>query len=115
MESAQHALAIVLNEYKVGTTDYQNVLSAQTTAFLAQQKLANIAGERMVSSVGLVKALGGGWSVAQMDRETGDMAAPAPVPSTLPASGAQGQGQSGAAAGKAEPSVSATTAAAGVQ
>ncbi|WP_042339362.1 efflux transporter outer membrane subunit [Paraburkholderia ferrariae] len=93
VESAQHALDIVVNEYKVGTTDYQNVLSAQTTAFQAQQKLANLAGERMVSSVGLVKALGGGWSVAQMDRETGDVNAPAPVP----ASGAQGQ--SGARSG----------------
>ncbi|WP_322010796.1 efflux transporter outer membrane subunit [Paraburkholderia sp. J12] len=91
VESAQHALAIVVNEYKVGTTDYQNVLSAQTTAFQAQQKLANLAGERMVSSVGLVKALGGGWNVAQMDRETGDMSAPAPVPVPVPASGAQGQ------------------------
>jgi NodT family efflux transporter outer membrane factor (OMF) lipoprotein len=77
VESAKHALDIVVNEYKVGTTDYQNVLSEQTTAFLAQQKLANLAGSRMVSSVGLVKALGGGWSVAQMDRETGDVAAPA--------------------------------------
>ncbi|WP_084688194.1 efflux transporter outer membrane subunit [Paraburkholderia oxyphila] len=86
VESAQHALQIVTNEYKAGTTDYQNVLSSQTTAFTAQQKLASIAGERMVSSVGLVKALGGGWDVAQMDRETGAVAAPAPVA----ASGAQG-------------------------
>jgi hypothetical protein len=34
----------------------------------------------MVSSVGLVKALGGGWDVSQMNRETGDVAAPAPLP-----------------------------------
>ncbi|QBQ96218.1 efflux transporter outer membrane subunit [Paraburkholderia pallida] len=86
VESAQHALQIVTNEYKAGTTDYQNVLSSQTTAFTAQQKLASIAGQRMVSSVGLVKALGGGWDVAQMDRETGAVGAPAPVA----ASGVQG-------------------------
>jgi len=77
VESAQHALQIVTNEYKAGTIAFQNVLTAQTTAFVAQQKLANIAGQRMVSSVGLVKALGGGWDVAQMARETGAMAAPA--------------------------------------
>ncbi|WP_233865993.1 efflux transporter outer membrane subunit [Paraburkholderia adhaesiva] len=93
VESAEHAVEIVTNEYKAGTTSFLNVLVAQTTAFVAQQKLASIDGQRMVSSVGLVKALGGGWDVTQMGRETGDMAAPAP----LPRPGAQ-TGQSGAGA-----------------
>ena len=78
VDSARQALAIVTNEYKAGTVGYVNVLTAQTTAFTAEQKLDSIAGERMVSSVGLVKALGGGWDVSQMARETGDVAAPAP-------------------------------------
>ncbi|WP_175794673.1 efflux transporter outer membrane subunit [Burkholderia ambifaria] len=82
VDSAEHALAIVTNQYKAGTVAYLNVLSAQTTAFTAQQKLATIAGQRMVSSVGLVKALGGGWDASDMARETGDMAAPAPVPAS---------------------------------
>ncbi|MCG5077791.1 efflux transporter outer membrane subunit [Paraburkholderia tagetis] len=91
VESAQHALRIVTNEYKAGTTDYQNVLSSQSTAFTAQQKLASIAGQRMVSSVGLVKALGGGWDVSQMGRETGGVMAPAPVAASGAAtSGVQG-------------------------
>jgi len=77
VDSAQHALAIVTNEYKAGTTDFQNVLSAQATAFTAQQKLVSIGGQRMVSSVGLVKALGGGWDASQVDRETGSVTAPA--------------------------------------
>lgn len=80
VDSAEHSLAIVTNQYKAGTVAYLNVLTAQTTAFTAQQKLATIAGQRMTSSVGLVKALGGGWNVAEMARENGDMAAPAPVP-----------------------------------
>ncbi|MFX1763449.1 efflux transporter outer membrane subunit [Paraburkholderia sp. A1RI-2L] len=110
VESAQHALRIVTNEYKAGTTDYQNVLSSQTTAFTAQQKLASIAGQRMVSSVGLVKALGGGWDVSQMARETGGVAAPAPVAASDSAvPGAPGQAPStrgavqGAAAHGAQP------------
>ncbi|PMS37616.1 efflux transporter outer membrane subunit [Trinickia symbiotica] len=69
--SAQQALAIVTNEYKAGTVGYVNVLTAQTTAFTAEQKLATLAGQRMVSSVGLVKALGGGWNVAQLDHVDG--------------------------------------------
>ncbi|WP_341313816.1 efflux transporter outer membrane subunit [Paraburkholderia sp. IMGN_8] len=82
VESARQAVAIVTNEYKAGTVGYVNVLTAQTTAFTAEQKLENIAGQRMVSSVGLVKALGGGWDVSQMNRETGDVAAPAPLPAS---------------------------------
>ncbi|RQR32107.1 RND transporter [Burkholderia sp. Bp9143] len=78
VDSAEHALAIVTNQYKAGTVAYLNVLTAQTTAFTAQQKLMTIAGQRMVSSVGLVKALGGGWDASDMARETGDMAAPVP-------------------------------------
>jgi NodT family efflux transporter outer membrane factor (OMF) lipoprotein len=93
VDSARQALAIVTNEYKAGTVGYVNVLTAQTTAFLAEQKLENIAGQRMVSSVGLVKALGGGWDASQMNRETGDMAAPAPQP----AASATPVAQSGAA------------------
>ncbi|RQP34952.1 efflux transporter outer membrane subunit [Burkholderia ubonensis] len=82
VDSAEHALAIVTNQYKAGTVGYLNVLTAQTTAFTAHQKLATIAGQRMVSSVGLVKALGGGWDVSQIARETGGVAAPAPVPAS---------------------------------
>jgi NodT family efflux transporter outer membrane factor (OMF) lipoprotein len=89
VDSALQALAIVTNEYKAGTVGYVNVLTAQTTAFTAQQKLETIAGQRMVSSVGLVKALGGGWDVTQMNRETGDVAAPAPLPASSAAPVAQ--------------------------
>ncbi|MFL9897815.1 efflux transporter outer membrane subunit [Paraburkholderia fungorum] len=85
VDSARQALAIVTNEYKAGTVGFVNVLTAQTTAFIAEQKLESIAGQRMVSSVGLVKALGGGWDAAQMNRETGDVAAPAPLPASAPA------------------------------
>ncbi|MBU9605934.1 efflux transporter outer membrane subunit [Burkholderia multivorans] len=98
VESAEHALAIVTNQYKAGTVAYLNVLTAQTTAFTARQKLATITGQRMVSSVGLVKALGGGWNVSDIARETGDMAAPAAVPA------------SGAAAASAVSAVSAAPA-----
>lgn len=89
VDSARQALAIVTNEYKAGTVGYVNVLTAQTTAFTAEQKLESIAGQRMVSSVGLVKALGGGWDASQMNRETGDVAAPAPLPASASAPVAQ--------------------------
>ena len=93
--SAQQALVIVTNQYKSGTVGFINVLTAQTTAFLAEQKLANIAGERMVSSVGLIKALGGGWDTAQMEQETGSAAAP-DAAAPVPASGVAAKGSSAA-------------------
>src|SRR6202011_852409 len=76
VSSAQQAVAIVTNQYKSGTVGFINVLTAQATAFTAEQKLASIAGQRMVSSVGLIKSLGGGWDTAQIDQETGSAAAP---------------------------------------
>jgi len=59
----------------------------------------------MVSSAGLVKALGGGWDVAQMNREDGGVAAPAPAPAegaSAPqaAAGPAPVAQKGAAAGE---------------
>lgn len=103
VESAKHALDIITNEYKAGTVAYLNVLTAQTTAFTAEQKLASLAGQRMVSSVGLVKALGGGWDVAQMDRETGDVMAPAAAPASTPAAaGQQSPGAAPAGAGSSQ-------------
>jgi NodT family efflux transporter outer membrane factor (OMF) lipoprotein len=76
VNSARQALAIVINEYKAGTVGYVNVLTAQTTAFLAEQRLATLNGQRMLSSVGLVKALGGGWNAADIEREVGAIEAP---------------------------------------
>ncbi|RFU47384.1 efflux transporter outer membrane subunit [Paraburkholderia sp. DHOC27] len=86
VESAQSALNIVTNEYKSGTVAYLNVLTAQTTAFGAEQKLSSIAGQRMVSSVGLVKALGGGWDASLMNQETGTIAAPVAASAPAPVS-----------------------------
>ncbi|WP_176328257.1 TolC family protein, partial [Burkholderia vietnamiensis] len=55
VDSAQRALDIVTNQYKAGTVDYVSVLTAQTTAFNAEQQLVVLNGNRMVSSVNLVK------------------------------------------------------------
>jgi NodT family efflux transporter outer membrane factor (OMF) lipoprotein len=58
---ARKTLEVVLNQYKAGTVTYLEVVTAQATLYSAEQKLAGIAGQRMVSAVGLIKALGGGW------------------------------------------------------
>ncbi|RKG86914.1 efflux transporter outer membrane subunit [Corallococcus terminator] len=61
---ARQALEVVTNQYKAGTVTYLEVITAQATLYSSEQKLAAIAGQRMVSAVGLIKALGGGWDVS---------------------------------------------------
>jgi multidrug efflux system outer membrane protein len=61
VSAAQQAEAIALNRYRSGLVSYLDVVYAQT-ALLANQRIATeIAGQRMVATVILIKALGGGW------------------------------------------------------
>jgi NodT family efflux transporter outer membrane factor (OMF) lipoprotein len=76
--SAEAALNIVLNQYKAGTSSYLEVITAQATAFSAEQRLSSLAGQRMVAAVGLIKALGGGWDASQLTTaDSGSVDAPA--------------------------------------
>jgi NodT family efflux transporter outer membrane factor (OMF) lipoprotein len=60
--SANLALQLVINQYKSGTVDYASVITAQITLLSAEQNAANVDYLRMTSAVGLIKALGGGWT-----------------------------------------------------
>jgi multidrug efflux system outer membrane protein len=67
---AQQAETITLNRYRSGLVSYLDVIYAQT-ALLANQKTATqIGGERMVATVVLIKALGGGWLGAPAESDT---------------------------------------------
>src|ERR1700681_3965937 len=52
---------IAMNRYTAGLVGYIDVLNAQTTLLSTQRAAAQISGQRMVATVVLVKALGGGW------------------------------------------------------
>ena len=60
--SADLALKLVINQYKSGTVDYASVITSQILAYSAQKTANDVAGLEMTAAVGLVKALGGGWS-----------------------------------------------------
>ena len=66
VESAELALKIALNQYRAGTVSYLNVVTAQTTAFSNERNAISILGNRLNYSVGLVKAIGGGWDESQL-------------------------------------------------
>jgi NodT family efflux transporter outer membrane factor (OMF) lipoprotein len=69
--SARQSLDISLNEYKAGTIDYLNVITAQTTELNNEIAALNIRTRRMTTSVLLVEALGGGWDVSKLATKHG--------------------------------------------
>jgi len=83
-DSADHALAIIINQYKAGTSTYLDVITAQATAYATHKQLVTTAGNRMVSTVGLVKALGGGWDVTDMNATAKPLAARTAVSGAQP-------------------------------
>jgi NodT family efflux transporter outer membrane factor (OMF) lipoprotein len=61
MEASKQALELSLNQYKAGLINYLQVVVTQTNALNAMRAANDIASRRMIASVQLVKALGGGW------------------------------------------------------
>jgi NodT family efflux transporter outer membrane factor (OMF) lipoprotein len=66
VRAAQTALDITVAQYKAGTAQYLQVETQQSALFAAQETLVNLLTRRMVSSVLLVEALGGGWDSSQL-------------------------------------------------
>jgi outer membrane protein TolC len=58
---ATSTVEIATNRYKAGLVGYLDVLVAQSTLLSNERVAAQISGQRMVATVVLVKALGGGW------------------------------------------------------
>ncbi|HLW99343.1 MAG TPA: efflux transporter outer membrane subunit [Candidatus Acidoferrales bacterium] len=63
---ARKALDIATNRYKGGLVSYLDVVTAQQNLLSNEQLASQIEGQRLVSSVLLVKALGGGWDAASL-------------------------------------------------
>ena len=69
VEDARRALAIANNRYIGGVTSYLDVITAQTTLLTSERLETQLLGQQMVSSVYLVKALGGGWDASQIKEQ----------------------------------------------
>jgi outer membrane protein, multidrug efflux system len=61
VDDAKRAEEIAMNRYKAGLVGYLDVLVAQTTLLSNERVATQINGQRMVATVVLAKALGGGW------------------------------------------------------
>ena len=69
VEDARRALTIANNRYVGGVTNYLDVITAQTTLLSNQRLQTQLLGQQMVSSVYLVKALGGSWDATEINNQ----------------------------------------------
>lgn len=76
--AAQRTLISALALYREGATSYLEVVTAQTALLQAQQSALDIRTRRLSADVGLVRALGGGWSVTDL-ASSAAAARPSPV------------------------------------
>ena len=66
VKAAREAAAIANNQYKAGTANYLAVVVLQANALNNERTALAILGRRLVASVGLIKALGGGWDATAL-------------------------------------------------
>jgi outer membrane protein TolC len=68
VKSAQVAADVALNEFNAGTVAYTTVATAVQTLLANQQTALTIQQNRLVASVTLIEALGGGWETSQLSK-----------------------------------------------
>jgi NodT family efflux transporter outer membrane factor (OMF) lipoprotein len=66
VQAAQDAVNITLNEYQAGTVAYTTVITAQVALLNDQETALLVQQNRLLASVALVQALGGGWDTQQL-------------------------------------------------
>ncbi len=69
VEDSRRALDIANSRYVGGVTTYLDVITAQSTLLTNERLATQLVGQQMVTSVYLVKALGGGWDAAEIQKE----------------------------------------------
>ena len=61
VRAARESVTITSNQYRAGTVNYLSVVVVQAAALINERAALGILGRRLVASVNLIKALGGGW------------------------------------------------------
>ena len=66
VDAARKSLEISMNQYKAGTISYLDVVVVQAIWLANERNAIDILGRRMVASVLLIKAIGGGWTSTEL-------------------------------------------------
>jgi NodT family efflux transporter outer membrane factor (OMF) lipoprotein len=64
--AAQQSLDISTIQYRGGTANYLQVITAQTSALQNQRSAVDLLARRLIASVSLIQALGGGWDASHL-------------------------------------------------
>ncbi len=64
--ASRDAERIATSQYRAGTTTYLSVITAQTTALSNARIAVQLRGRRYAASVGLIRAIGGGWAATDL-------------------------------------------------
>ncbi|MCQ8277003.1 efflux transporter outer membrane subunit [Acetobacteraceae bacterium KSS8] len=70
VDLANQAVVVSLNQYRAGTAIYTTVITNQETALSNAETALGVQESRMVDSVQLITALGGGWSTSDLISKT---------------------------------------------
>lgn len=66
VQSARQAVLLTTNQYKAGLVSYLGVVVVQASALNVERNAVDIRTRRLAASVGLIKALGGGWKASDL-------------------------------------------------
>ena len=64
--NARRAAELATERYRSGIVSYLEVVDASRDALSAERANAQLAGQRLIAAVHLIKALGGGWTEQQI-------------------------------------------------
>ncbi|MFY1662809.1 efflux transporter outer membrane subunit [Pseudomonas sp. Pseu.R1] len=62
LQAARNSLRLTTNQYKAGLIGYLDVVNVQTTALSNERSVLTLLQSRLIASVQLIAALGGGWN-----------------------------------------------------
>jgi len=74
VEAAREAVVIMNNQYQAGIANYLSIVIVQSSELTNERTALSILGRRLVASITLTKALGGGWQASKLEKETEDTA-----------------------------------------
>ncbi|MCC2597614.1 efflux transporter outer membrane subunit [Pusillimonas sp. MFBS29] len=68
LDSARASLRLTRNQYEAGLIDYLSVVQVETTALSTERSALSLVSDRLLASVQLIAALGGGWNATELDQ-----------------------------------------------
>jgi len=75
VQSSRQATNLEQQRFRVGQTNYTDVIVADETRLSTERSDAQVRGQQLYATVRLIKALGGGWDAQALAPEQ-----PAPIP-----------------------------------